>query len=78
MAATRVTVRNDGPILIEGDFEIVDTDGNLFGLAGRTKISLCRCGNSERKPFCDGAHKGCEFISSVEACELPAPKPQTK
>ena len=78
MAATRVTVRNDGPILIEGDFEIVDAAGNPFGLAGRTKISLCRCGSSEKKPFCDGTHKGCEFNSSVEACELPAPKPQIK
>ena len=74
MAATRVTVFNDGPIRIEGDFEIVDPEGNVFGLAGRTRISLCRCGASENKPFCDGSHKACEFSNSVAARDLPAPK----
>ena len=76
MAATRITVRNNGPVLIEGDFEIVDQDGKQYGLAGRTRISLCRCGQSENKPFCDGTHKACNFDSAVEAKELPAPKPK--
>jgi CDGSH-type Zn-finger protein len=74
MAATRVTVNNNGPIIIEGDFEIVDPEGNVFGLAGRKRIGLCRCGASENKPFCDGKHNTCEFSHSVAARDLPAPK----
>lgn len=77
MAATRITVRNNGSLGIEGDFEIVDQEGKAFGLAGRTKLSLCRCGQSKNKPFCDGSHKACDFQSVLMAVDLapPAPKP---
>ena len=76
MAATRITVNNNGPIRVEGDFEIVDPEGRSFGLAGRTVISLCRCGHSANKPFCDGSHKNCAFADIVSARELPPPKPK--
>jgi CDGSH-type Zn-finger protein len=81
MAATKITVRSDGSIRVEGDFEIADQDGKLFGLAGRNKIGLCRCGHSETKPFCDGSHKKVNFQSTIQAYDLPpvppapAPKP---
>lgn len=73
MAATRITVANDGSIRVEGDFEICDGEGKPFGLGGRTKISLCRCGNSQNKPFCDGSHKRTGFKDTVTARDLPAP-----
>jgi CDGSH-type Zn-finger protein len=73
MAATKITVSNNGPIRIEGDFTIHDAQGNEYGLAGRKVISLCRCGQSQNKPFCDGQHKACNFESSCEARELPPP-----
>ena len=76
MASTRITVRHHGPLFIEGDFEIVDPDGRVFELAGRTSIKLCRCGQSNDKPFCDGAHKECAFESVAVARELPPPKPK--
>jgi CDGSH-type Zn-finger protein len=76
MAATKITVRNDGSIRVEGDFEILDQDGKAFGLGGRTSIGLCRCGHSQAKPFCDGAHKKASFQSVVEARDLPAPAPK--
>jgi len=57
MAATKITVNNNGSLRVEGDFEIVDPQGAPFGLAGRTVIGLCRCGRSANKPFCDGSHK---------------------
>jgi CDGSH-type Zn-finger protein len=75
MAATKITVLNNGSLRVEGDFEIVDQDGKTFGLAGRTKLSLCRCGQSAKKPFCDGSHKSCAFDSMVVAYDLPEPKP---
>ena len=71
---TKITVRNNGPVRIEGDdFVIVDANGNAFDLAGRTAISLCRCGQSKDKPFCDGQHKECAFSSEVKARALAPP-----
>jgi CDGSH-type Zn-finger protein len=75
MAATRITITHHGSVRVEGDFEIVDQDGRPFGLAGRTRVSLCRCGQSSNKPFCDSAHKRCGFQSAPAAFDLPAPKP---
>lgn len=73
MAATRITVRPNGPLRIEGEFEVLDPQGKPFGLGGRTAISLCRCGHSNNKPFCDGSHAKVGFESVVEARDLPAP-----
>jgi CDGSH-type Zn-finger protein len=61
---------------MEGSFSILDQDGREFDLAGRTVISLCRCGHSENKPFCDGSHGRLGFQSEVEARALPPPKPK--
>ncbi len=74
MPATKITVRDNGPLLIEGDMEVLDAVGKAFGLAGRTTVSLCRCGHSENKPFCDGAHKRQGFQSACLARDLPAPQ----
>ena len=76
MPATKITVNSNGPLKVEGDFEIVDPQGQTFGLAGRTVISLCRCGHSANKPFCDGSHKTTGFTDNVVARDLPAPKPK--
>jgi CDGSH-type Zn-finger protein len=75
MATTKITVNNNGSIRIDGDFEIVDKDGNPYGLAGRTVVSICRCGLSKNKPFCDGAHRG-HFEHDAVAFDLPEPKPK--
>jgi CDGSH-type Zn-finger protein len=74
MAASKITVGHNGPLRIEGDFEILDPSGTPFGLAGRTAIGLCRCGHSANKPFCDGAHKAAGFTDQVQARQLPPPK----
>ena len=76
MAAARITVRANGSLLVEGDFEIVDANGTPYGLAGRTRVSLCRCGHSETKPFCDSAHKTCGFEAESVARDLPPPAPK--
>ncbi|SFG36389.1 CDGSH iron-sulfur domain-containing protein [Pontibacter chinhatensis] len=74
MSKTKITVNNNGSLRIEGeDFEIVDKDGNVYGLGGRTLVSICRCGLSKNKPFCDGSHKG-HFEHNAEAFDLPPRK----
>ncbi|HXZ13943.1 MAG TPA: CDGSH iron-sulfur domain-containing protein [Candidatus Sulfotelmatobacter sp.] len=76
MAAVKITVANHGPLRLEGELEVVDQEGKPFGLGGRTIISLCRCGHSERKPFCDGSHKKVGFQSQVQAHDLPPAQPK--
>lgn len=73
MAATKVSILNNGPIIIEGDFTIHDANGAEYGLAGRTKIGICRCGLSSKKPFCDGTHGREGFSSVCEAYGLAEP-----
>jgi CDGSH-type Zn-finger protein len=78
--AVKVTISNNGPVRLEAgapeELTIVDAAGAAFGLAGRTVISLCRCGHSQNKPFCDGSHNRQGFQSICEARELPPPKPK--
>jgi CDGSH-type Zn-finger protein len=76
MASTKIMINNNGSIRVEGDFEIVDPQGKAFGLAGRTVISLCRCGQSKNKPFCDGSHNAVGFTDPVSARDLPPAKPK--
>ena len=76
MPSTKIVPNDNGPLRVEGDFEILDPQGKAFGLAGRTVVSLCRCGHSENKPFCDGSHKKVGFQSQVHAHDLPEPKPK--
>jgi CDGSH-type Zn-finger protein len=73
MATTRITVNSNGSLKIEGDFEIVDKNGNIYDLAGRTAVSICRCGLSNNKPFCDSSHKG-HFEHEAIAFALPPKK----
>lgn len=75
---TKITVNNNGSLRVEGDaIELFDANGNKYMLNGRTKISLCRCGQSKTKPFWDSTHKTNGFQSVCEAHELPpvVPKP---
>ena len=73
MASTKITINNNGSVKIEGEFEIVDRNGNQYGLGGRTVVSLCRCGMSKNKPFCDGSHRG-HFEHDATAFDLPPKK----
>jgi CDGSH-type Zn-finger protein len=73
---TVIVVNANGPLKISGNFVIKDPQGKEFDLSGRTTISLCRCGFSENKPFCDGSHGRQGFQSVVEARKLPPPAPK--
>ena len=76
MAGTKITINSTGPIRVEGDFEIADPQGKAFGLGGRTAVSLCRCGHSANKPFCDGSHRAAGFSDTVSARDLPPAQPK--
>lgn len=72
--ATKITIKPNGSIRIEGDLELYDGNGQQFDLAGRSAISLCRCGHSKDMPFCDKSHRECGFQSVVTARVLHPPQ----
>lgn len=45
-----------GPIWVRGGIPVVSAAGKTYEI--RNRLTLCRCGNSANKPFCDGAHAG--------------------
>ena len=73
MSKTKLTVLSNGSLKVQGEFEIVDKEGNVYDLGGRDLVSLCRCGLSENKPFCDGSHRN-HFEHTAEAFDLPPKK----
>jgi CDGSH-type Zn-finger protein len=48
-----------GPIWLRGGISVVSADG--FEYEVRNRITLCRCGQSQNKPFCDGTHAQMKF-----------------
>ena len=66
-----ITPYRDGPLIVRGDFRLLDQDGNEID-PGRETIALCRCGKSGIKPFCDGSHKRAGF-SAPSAPSRPRP-----
>ena len=54
-----ITAKKNGPYRVEvteGECKLLDAEGKAFDLKGKTAFSLCRCGQSQNKPFCDGTH----------------------
>lgn len=70
----KITVRPNGPYRVEGPIKLLDPNGAEWDLTGKPAISLCRCGASSRKPFCDGTHAKIGF-QSVETAPPPPPPP---
>lgn len=59
LAATEIKVLKQGPLLIKGTCTLIDADGNE--ITKNESFALCRCGESKKKPFCDGTHKTIGF-----------------
>ncbi len=64
---TRLTVTENGPILVDGDVQLLDSERRL--LARETRTALCRCGASGNKPYCDGSHRAIGFEAPAEIGE---------
>jgi CDGSH-type Zn-finger protein len=61
---TEIEVRESGPYRVRGPVRVVDADGSEYDVSLKRihkdddgYFSLCRCGGSSIKPFCDGTHK---------------------
>lgn len=66
---TRVTIRanQNGSFRVEGPIRLIDADGNEYPVPEGKGVSLCRCGGSTRKPFCDGTHSRIGFEAAERA-----------
>jgi CDGSH-type Zn-finger protein len=68
MSGVTIKVRDHGPLLVDGPVTVVDASGTAFLIpADKPAVALCRCGQSQRKPFCDGSHKACNFSAAERA-----------
>lgn len=54
-----VTLRENGPLAVHAELEIA-------GEKAGTRVTLCRCGRSNTKPYCDGSHVGAAFVATGE------------
>lgn len=60
-----VTLRENGPYAVRAAID-------LAGHGAMTRATLCRCGASKNKPFCDGSHKEAGFIATGEPETRPS------
>jgi CDGSH-type Zn-finger protein len=78
MARVKITVRRNGPYRVEtpeGEVELVDADGHRYDLTGKSAFSLCRCGGSSTRPFCDGTHSKIGFQGAESAVKAAGGAP---
>jgi CDGSH-type Zn-finger protein len=57
----KMQIKKNGSIRVTGEVDFVDADGKV--LETKSDFSLCRCGHSKEKPFCDGSHRDAGFVA---------------
>jgi CDGSH-type Zn-finger protein len=72
MADIKITVNPDGPLSVKGNVDLVDKAGHAFPHSEKG-FALCRCGQSNNKPFCDGTHARTAFKADTKAPEAVNP-----
>ena len=55
----KIFVKPNGSIRVTGEVDFVHADGKV--LETKENFSLCRCGQSKEKPYCDGSHRDAGF-----------------
>jgi CDGSH-type Zn-finger protein len=57
----KIYLKPNGSIRVTGEVDFVDSNGDV--IETKENFSLCRCGQSATKPFCDGAHRAAGFTA---------------
>ena len=65
MADVTIDIIKNGPLIVNGDVQLKDSDGNVY--PAKQRMALCRCGASTTKPFCDGTHSKIGFQAAERA-----------
>ena len=63
MPEVTIKTRENGPLLITGPITLTDHLGHVYDLTGKENVALCRCGQTAKKPFCDGSHRNCGWVA---------------
>lgn len=74
----RIVTRANGPYVVHGPLIIVDSDGREIRVEEGQHVTLCRCGHSGTKPFCDGTHRIVDFVSRPRFEPEREPPPPTE
>ena len=69
MADVSIRATPNGPLVVQGPIELLDTVGEKYKL-DKESIALCRCGHSSNRPFCDGTHSKIGFIANEKVGDL--------
>lgn len=76
MSKLTITIRNNGPLFISAEdaekVQLTDHAGAIIPLPAGKGISLCRCGASQRKPFCDASHRTIGFDGTLASSSVAA------
>ena len=67
MPEVTITIKQTGPYVVEGEINLVNHLGEAIPTTPGKRISLCRCGASTNKPFCDGTHSKIGFLAAEKA-----------
>lgn len=73
----RIETRANGPYVVVGPVTIVDADGREIAVDAGQVVTLCRCGHSGDKPFCDSSHRRVDFVSRPRFEPEEGPPPPT-
>ena len=57
----KIFANPNGSLRVTGIVDFVDSDGNV--IETKENFSMCRCGHSNEKPFCDGSHRAAGFVA---------------
>ena len=68
-----ITIRPNGPYRVEGGVPLEGPEGEAYDL--KPAYSLCRCGKSNNKPYCDRSHQEWGFVGTEAADPASAGEP---
>lgn len=74
MARNSIRFRENGPIVIDLPAGAGYTLDGRRQTLDRAKLALCRCGQSRRKPLCDGSHRDAGFTAPAALLIVPVPE----
>jgi CDGSH-type Zn-finger protein len=69
MADCTINVKPNGPYRVTGPARLTDSQGNETVIEEGRAVSLCRCGGSVNKPYCDGTHSRIGFQGAEAAVQ---------
>lgn len=68
-------LQSSGPLWVRGRIPIMRADGEVYEV--RNRVTLCRCGESANKPYCDGTHAALRWRDNIEEDTVEGPLDQT-